>query len=160
MNKEKIIFSFTATAFIVLLFIYGLTSNPNAIYIHSILLFLGLFLSIFLINKAAKSDNTLRSKISFSFVTPLLIFFMIVFFWFMGDRSFDDWGIGTVIIVIPSACIFASISFLIGLTLSVKRKAVRDYEINLNKTTAIIGSVCLLLCSFCFTTFFYLILQQ
>jgi|TARA_B100001971_G_C18156685_1_gene518969 Na+-transporting NADH:ubiquinone oxidoreductase subunit NqrC len=48
-----------------------------------------------------------------------------------NHHSIDDKGLTTVIIIIPTSILFGVISFIVGLTLSLKRKERKDFDYNL-----------------------------
>jgi len=85
-----------------------------------------------MINKITKSKNSLKSKIYFSLIFSLLIFSLIVFFWFLGNHSnIDEKGLTTTLIILPSSLLFTLVSFITGLTLSIKRKNRKDFKYDL-----------------------------
>ncbi|MBU3907301.1 MAG: hypothetical protein KKA64_03550 [Nanoarchaeota archaeon] len=92
---------------------------------------LGLLISILMCNKATKSDNSLKSKIYFSFILNVFIFILWMFFWLTGSTVHkDEFGLATILMLyVFGGC--AVIGFIIGLILSIKRRKRKDFKYNL-----------------------------
>ena len=132
MDKSEIISSILGIVFLLLLIIYSAISSGLSMFLHLLLLVVGISISVLMINKITKSSNSLKSKIAFSFILPFFLFLSIIFFWFLGNHgSIDEKGLITAIIIIPSSLLFALASFFIGLILSLKRKKRKEFRYNL-----------------------------
>jgi len=131
--NEEVVSSIMGTLFFIFLLIYSFSSSGITLFLHFILLIIGLFISILMINKITKSSNSIRAKIYFSFIFSFLIFFLILFFWYFGDhQSIDDMGLTTAIVIGPSCFIFMISSFITGIVLSRKRRQRKDFDYSLS----------------------------
>ncbi len=146
MDKTDITSIILGIVFFLGLIVYAITSSKQKMFIHIILLFLGLFISVLMTNKVTKSSNPLKLKIYFSLITSLLIFGSIVFFWYLGNIiSIDEMGLTTFLLILPSIILFAVISLVVGLILSISRKRRKDFDYNLKPFLWIFSIIFLIL---------------
>ena len=132
MDKSELIVSILGIFFFLTLIIYSTTSSGFTMFLHLLLLISGFLISVLMINKVTKSTNSPKAKIYFSFILNFVLFFLIIFFWFLGDHSsIDDMGLTTAFIIIPTSILFGIIGVITGLVLSIKRKTRKDFEYNL-----------------------------
>jgi hypothetical protein len=152
MNKTEMSSGILGIVFFFALILYSITSSTLTMFLHLFLLISGLVVSILMTNKITKSSNTLKTKLYFSFIISFMLFFSIAFFWMLGNHSsIDDKGLTTAIIIIPTTIICGIISFIVGLSLSLKRKKRKDFDYNLKYFLLIATIISIIL----FVIFFY-----
>ena len=91
----------------------------------------GSALAVYNVNRIAKSNNPLKAKIYFSVVFSLFLSILVLFFWFIGSGPLgDEFGLGTLLLILPSAGIILLVGLITGVTRSIQMKGMDSSSIN------------------------------
>src|ERR1035437_4645098 len=132
--------NFTNTNWVLgVLFVIGLFSllfratmqTAVGLIVPVLLIGAGSALAVYNVNRIAKSNNSLRAKIYFSIAFSLCLSIIILFFWFIGSGPLgDEFGLGTVLFILPSAGIILLVGLITGITRSIQMKGVDSPSVN------------------------------
>lgn len=101
------------------------------IIVPIILIGAGSALAVYNVNRIAKSSNSLKAKIYFSVAFSLLLSILVLFFWFIGSGPLgDEFGLGTVLFILPSAGIILLVGLITGIIRSIQMKGTDSPSVN------------------------------
>ncbi len=113
------------------------TQTAMGLIVLIILIGAGSALAAYNVNRIAKSNNSLTSKIYYSLVFSLLLSTLVLFFWSIGPGPlYDHFGLGAVLFILPSAGIILLVGLITGITRSIQLKRIGGPSVNIKALNA------------------------